>query len=183
MKYFYGEYDGEEFPTQDKLFGFDQLMQFIMEHGEQALKAIEQMMNDPKNEAQSDMLEQLLKDGMLDKDGQGRLRLTPRAVTKMQRKALMEVFANLRMASAKVTRTHHPGPRRRTHRGNQALPIWRSRQPNSISIKPFTTPCRVKACRHDPANKAAQHPIRSKRISSCICTRASPVAPPSCCWT
>lgn len=96
MKYFYGEYDGEEFPTQDQLFGFDQLMQFIMEHGEQALKAIEQMMNDPKNDAQSDMLEQLLKDGMLDKDGQGRLRLTPRAVTKMQRKALMEVFANLR---------------------------------------------------------------------------------------
>jgi len=96
MKYFYSQFDGEEFPTQDKLFGFDQLMQFIMEHGEQALKAIEQMMNDPKNQAQSEMLEQLLKDGMLDKDGQGRLRLTPRAVTKMQRKALMEVFANLR---------------------------------------------------------------------------------------
>src|SRR5450755_1700038 len=96
MKYFYSQFDGEEFPTQDKLFGFDQLMQFIMEHGEQALKAIEQMMNDPKNQAQSEMLEQLLKDGMLDKDGQGRLRLTPRAVSKMQRKALMEVFANLR---------------------------------------------------------------------------------------
>src|SRR5271170_1690901 len=96
MKYFYGEYDGEEFPTQDKLFGFDQLMQFIMEYGPEALKAIQQMMNDPKNEDQSEMLEQLLKDGMLDKDGQGRLRLTPRAVTKMQRKALMEVFANLR---------------------------------------------------------------------------------------
>jgi uncharacterized protein with von Willebrand factor type A (vWA) domain len=96
MKYFYGEYDGAEFPTPDKLFGFDQLMQFIMEYGPEALKAIQQMMNDPKNEAQSDMLEQLLKDGMLDKDGQGRLRLTPRAVTKMQRKALMEVFANLR---------------------------------------------------------------------------------------
>lgn len=96
MKYFYGEYDGSEFPTQDKLFGFDQLMQFIMQYGEQALKAIEQMMEDPKNDAQSEMLEQLLKEGMLDKDGKGRLRLTPRAVTKMQRKALMEVFANLR---------------------------------------------------------------------------------------
>ncbi len=96
MKYFYGEFDGQEFPTPDKLFGFDQLMQFIMEHGEQALKAIQQMMNDPKNEAQSDLLEQLLKDGMLDKDGQGKLRLTPRAVSKMQRKALMEVFANLK---------------------------------------------------------------------------------------
>jgi uncharacterized protein with von Willebrand factor type A (vWA) domain len=33
---------------------------------------------------------------MLDKDGQGKLRLTPRAVGRMQQKALMEVFANLR---------------------------------------------------------------------------------------
>jgi uncharacterized protein with von Willebrand factor type A (vWA) domain len=96
MKYYYGEYDGEEFPTPDKLFGFDQLMQFIMQYGEQALKAIQNMMENPENENQSDMLEQLLKDGMLDKDGKGRLRLTPRAISKMQRKALMEVFANLR---------------------------------------------------------------------------------------
>ena len=110
MKYFYGEYDGEEFPTPDKLFGFDQLMQFIMEHGEQALKAIQQMMNDPKNDAQSDMLEQLLKDGMLDKDGQGRLRLTPRAVTKMQRKALMEVFANLKDGQREGHERVTPGP-------------------------------------------------------------------------
>jgi uncharacterized protein with von Willebrand factor type A (vWA) domain len=96
MKYFYGEYDGEEFPTQDKLFAFDQMMEFILEYGDQAMKAIQQMMNDPKNQAQSDMLEQLLQDGMLDKDGKGKLRLTPRAVTQMQRKALNEVFANLK---------------------------------------------------------------------------------------
>jgi Ca-activated chloride channel homolog len=96
MKYFYGEYDGQEFPTQDKLFGFDQLMQFILQYGDQALKAIEQMMQDPKDDPQSELLEQLLKDGMLDKDEKGRLRLTPRAVSKMQRKALMEVFSNLR---------------------------------------------------------------------------------------
>src|SRR3954466_9885249 len=96
MKYFYGEYDGEEFPTQDKLFGFDQLMQFIMQYGDQAMKAIEQMMNNPKDGEQSELLEQLLRDGMLDKDGKGKLRLTPRAINKMQRKALMEVFANLR---------------------------------------------------------------------------------------
>ena len=103
MKYFYGEYDGEEFPTQDKLFGFDQLMQFIMEYGDQALKAIQQMMQDPKNEQQSEMLEQLLKDGMLDKDGKGKVRLTPRAIGKMQRKALMEVFANLRTGPVSYT--------------------------------------------------------------------------------
>jgi Ca-activated chloride channel family protein len=109
MKYFYGEYDGQEFPTPESLFGFDQLMQFIMEYGDQALKAIEQMMRDPKNEAQSDMLEQLLKDGMLDKDGKGRLRLTPRAITKMQRKALMEVFANLRLGQREGHERTTPG--------------------------------------------------------------------------
>src|SRR6476659_9067855 len=96
MKYFYGEFDGEEFPTQDKLFSFDQLMDFIMHYGEQALKAIEQMMQDPGNPEQSELLEQLLKEGMLDKDGQGKLRLTPRGVGRMQRRALMEVFSNLR---------------------------------------------------------------------------------------
>ncbi|HEY7088177.1 MAG TPA: VWA domain-containing protein [Tepidisphaeraceae bacterium] len=96
MKYFYGEFNGSEFPTPDSLFGFDQLMQFIMQHGEQALKAIQQMMNNPESPEQSEMLEQLLKDGMLDKDGKGKLRLTPRALTRMQRKALMEVFSNLR---------------------------------------------------------------------------------------
>ncbi|MGA2442386.1 MAG: VWA domain-containing protein [Tepidisphaeraceae bacterium] len=109
MKYFYGEFDGQEFPTPDKLFGLDQIMQFIMEHGEQALQAIEEMMNDPKNQAQSDILEQLLKDGMLDKDEKGRLRLTPRAVTKMQRKALMEVFANLQQGQREGHERVTPG--------------------------------------------------------------------------
>src|SRR3954463_1051216 len=96
MKYFYGEFDGEPFPAQDQLFGLNNLMDFIMQYGDQALKAIEQMMKDPSNEQQSDLLEQLLKDGMLDKDGKGKLRLTPRAVTRMQQRALMEVFSNLR---------------------------------------------------------------------------------------
>ncbi len=96
MKYFYGEFDGDEFPTQDKLFGFDQLMQFILQYGDQALKAIEQMLQNPKDEAQSELLEKLFEEGLLDRDGSGRLRLTPKAIGRMQRKALMEVFANLR---------------------------------------------------------------------------------------
>jgi Ca-activated chloride channel homolog len=97
MKYFYGEYDGEEFPTQDKLFGFDQLMNFILQYGDQALKAMQQMMENPNEDSQvSDLLEQMLKDGMLDKDAKGKLRVTPKAVGKMQSKALMEVFKNLK---------------------------------------------------------------------------------------
>ena len=109
MKYYYGEFDGSEFPTPDQLFGFDQLMQFILQYGEQALKAIEQMMQDPKNEAQAEMLAQLLEEGMIEKDGKGKLRLTPRAVNKMQRKALMEVFANLRMGTREGHEKITPG--------------------------------------------------------------------------
>ena len=96
MKFFYGEFDGQEFPTQDKLFGFDQLMQLIMQYGEQALKAIEQMLKEGKDPERSELLEQLIKDGMLDRDGKGKLRLTPRSISRMQRRALMEVFSNLR---------------------------------------------------------------------------------------
>src|SRR4051812_18013164 len=109
MKYFYGEFDGEEFPTQDKLFGFDQLMDFILQYGDQALKALQQMMENPKDEEQSDLLEQMIKDGLLDKDGKGKLRLTPRAVGRMQQKALMEVFANLRQGQREGHEKVTPG--------------------------------------------------------------------------
>lgn len=96
MKYYYGEFDGSEFPSPDKLFGFDQLMNFIMEYGDEALKAMQQMMENPSDQPTSDLLEQLLKEGMLDKDGKGKLRLTPRSVNKMQSRALLEVFKNLK---------------------------------------------------------------------------------------
>ena len=96
MEYLYGEFDGSDFPTQDKLFGFDQVMQFILQYGEQALKALQQLMNDPKSQEQSDLLKQLLEDGMLDKDSNGKLKLTPRSINRMQRKALMEVFSHLK---------------------------------------------------------------------------------------
>ncbi len=109
MKYFYGEYEGEEFPTPDKLFGFDQLMDFIMQYGEQALKAIEQMMKDQSNEQQSDLLEQLIKEGLLDKDGKGKLRLTPKGIGRMQRRALMEVFSNLRQGNREGHEKVTPG--------------------------------------------------------------------------
>jgi Ca-activated chloride channel homolog len=109
MKYFYGEFDGSEFPTQDKLFGLDQLMQFILQYGDQALKALEQMMQNPENEAQADLLEQLLNEGLLDKDGKGRLRLTPRAISRMQQKALLEVFSNLRQGQREGHEKTTPG--------------------------------------------------------------------------
>jgi Ca-activated chloride channel homolog len=96
MQYFYGEHDGDEFPTPDKLFSADQLSQFILQYGEQALQAMQEMLESGKEGPISDALEQMLQDGLIDKGAGGKLRLTPRAVTKMQQKALLEVFGNLR---------------------------------------------------------------------------------------
>src|SRR5207253_9976169 len=82
---------------------------FIMHHGEQALKALEQMMQDPKKPEHSQLLEQLIQDGLLDKDGKGKLRLTPKAIGRMQRRALMEVFSNLRQGQREGHEKVTPG--------------------------------------------------------------------------
>jgi uncharacterized protein with von Willebrand factor type A (vWA) domain len=109
MKYFYGQYDGEEFPTPDKLFAQDQLMDFILQYGEQALKAIEQMLKEGDDDEKSEMLEEMIKQGLLDKDAKGKVRLTPRAVSRMQQRALMEVFANMRQGTREGHEKVTPG--------------------------------------------------------------------------
>ena len=98
MRYAYGEYDGNDFPTPDSLFNYDQIMDFILEYGEKALDAMNNM-----TPADAEILEKLMQEGMLDKVA-GRYRLTPRAINAMQRKALMEIFSNL----PRGTRDGHP---------------------------------------------------------------------------
>jgi len=110
MKYFYGEFDGEEFPSPDDLFGFENLLEFILQHGDQAMRAIEEMMNDPDKKEFSELLEKMIKEGMLDKDDKGRPRLTQKAIGRMQRKALMEVFSNLRQGRREGHDKQAPGP-------------------------------------------------------------------------
>ena len=103
MRYAYGEYDGEDFPTPDSLFGYDQIMDFILEYGEKALDAMDKM--DP---ADAEILEKLLNEGMLDKVA-GKYRLTPKAINAMQRRALMEIFANLPRGTREGHPTTNPG--------------------------------------------------------------------------
>src|SRR5437868_257115 len=103
MKYAYGEYDGQEFPTPDSLFDYDQIMDFILEYGDKALDALEQL-----NPADAEILEKMLQDGMLDKVA-GRYRLTPRAINQMQHRALMEIFAHLPRGTRESHQTTSPG--------------------------------------------------------------------------
>ncbi len=103
MKYAYGEFDGEEFQTPDSLFDYDQIMDFILEYGDRAMDALDKM-----NPADAEILEKLMKEGMLDKVA-GKFRLTPRAINAMQRKALMEIFAHLPRGSRESHATTNPG--------------------------------------------------------------------------
>ncbi len=96
MKFSYGEFDGDEFPTQDNLFGRDQLQNLLMRHGEEGMDALQQYSDDPQADPDiKDFIDKMIQEGMLEKDGKGQLKLTPKAVRGMQQKALLEVFENL----------------------------------------------------------------------------------------
>ncbi len=110
MRFIYQEWDGSEFPTQEHLSQFDGFLELLMDHGERALEALEQMELDPE---QREMIQKWIDDGLVEKIG-ARFRLTPRAINSLQRKALMEIFSNLRPDSAEgheTTQTGHGGER------------------------------------------------------------------------
>ena len=92
MRFIYHEWDGSEFPTQEHLQHFSNFMEYLLEYGDDALRALEELTENPEQRA---IIEKWIEEGLLDKVGV-RFRLTPRAVNSMQRKALMEVFKNLR---------------------------------------------------------------------------------------
>src|SRR5437763_16944783 len=103
MKYAYGEFDGSEFPSPDSLFDYDQIMDFILEYGDRAMEALDKM-----NPADAEILEKMIKEGMLDKVA-GKCRLTPRAINAMKRKAVMEIVAQLPRGSRESLATSNPG--------------------------------------------------------------------------
>ncbi len=91
MRHRYHEFDGEPFRFQSDI-DHGAFLDFILAHGDEALRALKELERDPE---QSELLQQLLNDGLLEKM-RGRFRLTPRAVRSMERRAMMEVFASLR---------------------------------------------------------------------------------------
>jgi uncharacterized protein with von Willebrand factor type A (vWA) domain len=89
----YREFNGRKFAFQNDLNLTSQIMDFILEYGDEALRALRQMEREG-DEKYSQMLQELLEQGLLEKV-KGRFRLTPRAVNAMQRRALMEIFTQL----------------------------------------------------------------------------------------
>lgn len=105
MYFRYEEWDGSEYPTQEHLRLFDHFMDYLIDYGEDALRALRDLAEDPQQAA---IIDQWIEEGLLDKVGT-RFRLTPRAVHSMQRRALMEVFGGLRGGSAEGHETRQRG--------------------------------------------------------------------------
>ncbi|MBW7904688.1 MAG: VWA domain-containing protein [Phycisphaerae bacterium] len=91
MRIRYTRYDGTLFQFQADL-DLGSVYDFVLAHGEDALRALQALERHPQHSA---LLKQLLDQGLLEK-ARGRFRLTPRAASAMQRKALMEIFAHLK---------------------------------------------------------------------------------------
>lgn len=105
MRFIYQEWSGDEFPTQEHLAQFAGFLDYVMEYGGDALEALRRAADDPEHRR---MIEQWIKDGLLEKVGV-RFRLTPRAVQSLQRRALMEVFRDLKPGSTDGHETTLPG--------------------------------------------------------------------------
>jgi uncharacterized protein with von Willebrand factor type A (vWA) domain len=96
MKYRYGEFDGQPFQSPDDLFARSNVMKFILQHGQQALEAMDELSGDEEKE----FVQQMITAGLLERDEQsGELRLTPRMLAALENRALLEIFRGLRQGT------------------------------------------------------------------------------------
>jgi uncharacterized protein with von Willebrand factor type A (vWA) domain len=106
MKYEYGKFDGQNFPSPDDLFPTQQVVEFILQYGQQALDAMQNFEDDQEQQ----IVGQLLDAGLLEKDeSDGTLRLTPRMVRGIQHRSLLDIFQGLRTGTREGHPTFDPG--------------------------------------------------------------------------
>lgn len=95
MRYTYGQFDGQPFQTPDSLFPSERVLDFILNHGQNALDALEQL----KDEDARELVEQMIQAGLLDREpGSGKIKMTPRLLKGMEQKALLDIFKGMKNA-------------------------------------------------------------------------------------
>ena len=84
----YSRWDGsQEFSPQSADQVFDQITEYLMDYGDDVMKAMERW-----EEENPDVIDQLVKQGYVEKDDQGRFRVTPKGMRRVENKALEELF-------------------------------------------------------------------------------------------
>lgn len=84
----YTRWDGsQEFTPQSADSVFDQLSEYLLDYGDQALDLFEQL-----EDQHPDVLDMLIKQGYVEKDAEGKFQVTPRGVRRTETRALDELF-------------------------------------------------------------------------------------------
>ena len=84
----YAEWDGAQpFQPLEAAASFDKLSEYLLEHGEYILRQLERL--DPDN---AELLDQLIKEGYLERDEQGRFAVSAKGIRRMQDRALSDLF-------------------------------------------------------------------------------------------
>lgn len=84
----FSKWDGSQaFTPQSADQIFDQLSDYLMQYGDEVLESLKQW-----EEEHPDVLDQLLKQGYIEKDEAGQYRVTPRGMRRVENKALEQLF-------------------------------------------------------------------------------------------
>jgi uncharacterized protein with von Willebrand factor type A (vWA) domain len=85
----YTKWDGSQvFRPQSADKAFDQLSEYLLQHGDHVLERLDHREDDDSRE----ILELLEREGYLEKDEEGKYRVAPRGVRRVQERALTELF-------------------------------------------------------------------------------------------
>jgi len=101
MRYQYGEFDGSPFPSPDSLFPSPQVVQLILQYGQQALDALD----NTDDEQYAELVQAMLDAGLLERDEKtGELKMTPKLVRGIEHKSMLDIFQGMRRG----TKEGHP---------------------------------------------------------------------------
>jgi Ca-activated chloride channel family protein len=83
----YSKWDGsQQFVPQSAEGAFDQLAEYMLQHGDQVLRNLDDLEDDP------DILDKIQQEGLLEKDEEGKWRVSPKGVRRVQESALTNLF-------------------------------------------------------------------------------------------
>jgi Ca-activated chloride channel homolog len=87
--YEYSQWDGsQQFQPQSAERAFDQLTEYLLHHGDQVLRNLDQYDEDDL----PDVLEKIQKEGLIEQDGEGKWQVSPKGVRRIQENALTGLF-------------------------------------------------------------------------------------------
>ena len=83
----YTKWDGsQEFSPQSADQAFDQLAEYMLQYGDQVLRNLDDLEDDP------DILDKIQKEGLIEKDDEGKWRVSPKGIRRVQESALTNLF-------------------------------------------------------------------------------------------